>query len=87
MAASEVRVVAREWPASVQVAAHAAALRQPVDRVGHLEREGVRAVTVAGGEKTLAGLRGLERRHEQKRRERRPRVAQAAEERVLQLLG
>src|SRR5262249_43165559 len=51
------------------------------------ERDRLSTVAVARDDEALAGLRGLERRGEQERRVGRPRVAEPAEERILEALG
>src|SRR5262249_48211187 len=58
-----------------------------LDRGRGPERDRLGTVAVARDDEALAGLRGLERRGEQERRVGRPRVAEPAEERILEALG
>src|SRR5207244_204385 len=87
LAEAEVEVVARELGAAREVPANAATPLEPLhDRRG-LEHERLGTVAVADQQDALAGLRALERRRQQERRERRPRVAHLPEERVLRQSG
>src|SRR5262249_48981057 len=78
-----VGVVARQRAPAREVPGHAAV--RP-DSAGDLERERMRTVAVARHEQPVAGPRGLERVREQHQRERRARVAELSEQRVLDLL-
>src|SRR5437870_1358901 len=87
LAEAEIEVVARQLGAAREVPADAATPLEPLhDRRG-LEHERLGTVAVADQQDALAGLRALERRRQQERRERRPRVAHLPEERVLRQSG
>src|SRR5205809_2125473 len=85
LAEAEVEVVARQLGAAREVPADAATPLEPLDDRRRLEHERLGTVAVADQQDALAGLRTLERRRQQERRERRPRVAYLPEERVLRL--
>ncbi len=64
---------------------HAAAGLELLDVLGHAERERMGAVAVARHEEPIPRSGGLERGRQQHRRKRRAGVAEASEERVLEL--
>src|SRR5207247_451176 len=68
-----------------EVPAHAAAALEPLHHRRRLEDERLGAVAVADQQDALAGPGTLQRGREEERRERRPRVADLPEERVLGL--
>src|SRR5439155_1250752 len=85
LAEAEVEVVARQLGAAREVPRDAAAPFEPLHHRRRLEHERLGAVAVADQQDALAGPRALQRSGEEKRRERRPRVADLPEERVLRL--
>src|SRR5213592_4037755 len=85
LAEAEVEVVARQLGAAREVPRDAASPLEPLHHRRRLEHERLGAVAVADQQDALAGPRTLQRSGEEKRRERRPRVADLPEERVLRL--